>query len=607
MKTGKVFYEKLSRGKMHGEDAYPYAEDNLIAVADGLGGRGPEKYKDNDGNIFTSAYIGANTVINAIGSMMKDEINATTIKDAITQGLNEAIHHFNKMSIGVSSSLFKIFPTTLALAYLDNDTLRTFWCGDSRVYVLSSSKGLIQVSKDDLADEELDPYKNINESGQMSQYISLSSDYVINESIYEMENENAAVFVASDGMFDYFESPMNFEFFLLNKLQESDSFDEFICSVQNGIVEITGDDVSAGFIFYGSEIYEDWKNSTKDRLFMLRKAFETIEKNREMIEGINALITKKQSEKKEIIKEIMSEKAPDIAMKIVQEKMTDGEKEKVNIYLSQEMKEKVNSLLSKKNELVRDKAELEELFLKKIAEDYLQRNQKKIARWTDEYKYKTLVNEKLSIHNSFSELIDELTKTENVIKTRSKIILQKLENDDFIENQIVDDIKILFEDYMELISQGAVSGKIAKKMEKYEKSMAKLCNGVVVKNKTIFLSYLYDDVSIPFGISEYTQSSIEKMNETMMGIEELSTAISEVEEELTLFLTEIDEYEKVRIFAKDFELSLLDNLFDSINTNLEKKERYENDITCLLDSMWNKYRINYEYYHKDNCIYDNSY
>lgn len=599
MKTGYIFYEKLSRGKMHGEDAFPYVDDNLVAVADGLGGRGPEKYKDKDENIFTSAYIGANTVINAISSMKKNKINSITIKDAITQGLNEAIQQFNKMYIGVSSSLFKIFPTTLALASLDNNTLRAFWCGDSRVYVLSSSKGLIQVSKDDLADEELDPYKNINESGQMSQYISLSSDFVINESMYEMENENAIVFVASDGMFDYFESPMNFELFLLNKLQKSDDFDEFICAVQNDIVEITGDDVSAAFIFCGSEIYEDWKNSTKERLFMIGKEFEAIENNREMLEGINKIIKNKQSEKEEIIKKIMDVKAPDIAMKIVQEKMTDDERKIVNSYLSQEMREEINDLLSKMHKIISDKAKLEKLCLEKIAVDYLQRKKKKIVRRSDEHKYKALINEKMSIHNSFNGLIDELIRIENIIKIKSEMNLRKLENDDFVENQIIEDIKILFENYMELISQGGVEGKIAKRKGKCEKSMAKLLNSVINRNKTIFLGYLFDVVSIPFDISEDTLSCIDEMNKVNLEIEELSKAISETEEKLTLFFSKIDEYDKVRNFAKDFEVSLLDNLSDSINMEFKKKERYENDIISLLNSMWDKYRLTYEYYHKD--------
>ena len=145
------------------KNVYQYVKDNIVAVADGLGGRGPEQYRDIvTGKIYTSAYIGANTVLESIQSIPAEELNAETLRTAIQNGLNTAKSKYEKVHTGISSSMFKTFPTTLALGYIDNmDLLHAYWCGDSRVYVWESERGLLQISKDDLEDEALNPFTNI--------------------------------------------------------------------------------------------------------------------------------------------------------------------------------------------------------------------------------------------------------------------------------------------------------------------------------------------------------------------------------------------------------------------------------------------------------------
>lgn len=605
MMTGYIYNEKLSHRKIHGEDAYPYVNDNIVAIADGLGGRGPEEYKDKDGNIYTSAYIGANSVIKAIGSMSGDELDTNSIKSAILYELDEADKQYDKIPMGVTSSLFKKFPTTLALGYVNDNILKAFWCGDSRVYALSSEKGLIQISKDDLA-EDLDPFKNIIESGQMSQYISLSSDFVINESIYEIGNANTIVFVASDGVFDSFESPMHFELFLLSKLQEADEFEVFISSIQNEIIKISGDDVSAGFIFCGTEVYEDWKESTRNRFEMVKEELEVIEvKNRLIVES-ERIIEENKCEIKKKCNEIMVKKAPEIAEKIVCENMTAEEREISNNFLG-ELKDKLGCLQKRKHTLVNLEKEFEKAFLDKIVIDYLNREQKKIGRWTNEFKFKELNNEKLYIHNKFRELINGLIETEHLIEEKNEELIEEFEKDKFIDNRIIKEIKIFLDDYIELISKGSISGRIARRKEKCDKAIATLCNSVIEENRTIFMSYIYDNMSIPFAISNNTQNCIDKFKITISELEEVDKKLFEIEEELSVSLSKINDYEKIKYFLKNEESEQIIKLIENINRNLERTKKYENDIITILDSMWSRYRINYEYYYKNNCIDDNLY
>ncbi|MGN0630619.1 MAG: hypothetical protein ACI4JN_04755, partial [Ruminococcus sp.] len=70
---------------------------------------------------------------------------------------------------------------------------------------------------------------------------------------------------ATDGCYDYFNSPMVFEFFVVTMLYSSKSFSEAEEKLKDVLREKSGDDCSLTAAFYGFEDYGDIKSFLKSR------------------------------------------------------------------------------------------------------------------------------------------------------------------------------------------------------------------------------------------------------------------------------------------------------------------------------------------------------
>lgn len=599
MITGCVFSEKFSRGKVHGEDAYPYAVNDIVAVADGLGGRGPEQYKEVEtGEIYTSAYIGANTVIESVKTIPREEINKESIKDAIIKGFNHAKEKYEKLHMGVSSSMFKIFPTTLAIGCIDDNLVHAFWCGDSRVYALDSKKGLIQITKDDLADEELNPFTNISEGGQMSQYVTLSSDFVINESTYHLGHDNTMVFAASDGAFDYFQSPMHFELFLLDTLRLSTSFDEFIFKVQSSLAEISGDDVSIGLVFVGSDSYASWKISTKERLNELKKDITPVEERTLMLSENSKVLEEIHREISESYRNIISMKVPGILEKLLEKQLTEEQIMKLRGGLSEGLLHKVDNYIT---EIQKNKVMLKELeaaLLLEITKDYLNRESLCTRIWSNEYKYRALLKERCAVKENFGALADQLTEMGRVLESKSNFLASDLLREELISNEYIADMKNIFNEYMVVVHQGAALGKLAKRKERCDKAIIKLCQSVSEKNKIIYKQFLYSNGVLPFAISDRTQKLVEVFRLKILERKELKGNTLCLEREVSDCLSSRCSYEILSSLCDSSELSKYTELMEKEDAYTQQNATYEKEIQSLLEDMWDKYRESYEYYEK---------
>lgn len=597
MKTGFVFSEKLSRGKVHGEDAHPYVMNNIVAVADGLGGRGPEQYRDIEtGEIYTSAYIGANTVIEAVQTIPHNELSSDSIKNAIMKGFNYARKKYKKVCMGVSSSMFKIFPTTLALGYIDNNWLHAFWCGDSRVYVLDCKKGLIQISKDDLADEKLDPFTNIVESGQMSQYVSLSSDFVINESIYQLSHENTIVFAASDGAFDYFQSPMHLEMFLLKTLQASTSFEEFIINMQSGLVEISGDDISVGLVFEGSDSYVNWKASTKERFEILGKDLDVVEERKRLLDENSKVLDEIHEEISRLYGSIISMEIPGIVKKILKKQLTEEQETKLRCVLPGTLTQKVDNHISEIQKIKVLHKELENTLMLEIANDYLKREQANIRIWTNEHKYRELLSERSRLKGKFAEIAEKLTEIGKVLTSKSHIITGELIQEKPISEEFIDDMKNIFNEFLAVVYQGAVFGKLARRKEKCENAITKLRIIVAENNKIMYRDFLYSNETLPFGVSDKTRELVEVFRQKLSESSKLNESAMRLERELSDCLLSMSSYETISVLCDGVDFSRINELKEKEVTYLQQNSTYEKEVQSLLESIWDNYRKSYEYY-----------
>ena len=217
------------------EDAPPVATLHYSIVCDGLGGSGYTKhdvFEDGSDKPIkrTSAYLGSRIVADCvknffqahIGEFISSGLSTGTVEPLISAMKTEIS---NAISAGMDaynieptrSRTAKIFPTTLASAiycpYNGGLKILAIWAGDSRVYILSPSKGLQLLSVDD-ADNAAD---SMNSSSAMNNCISAGNPFRLNFALYEM-TEPGIVFCCTDGCFDYFPSPLNLEWLLMNTI-----------------------------------------------------------------------------------------------------------------------------------------------------------------------------------------------------------------------------------------------------------------------------------------------------------------------------------------------------------------------------------------------------
>lgn len=263
----------------HGEDA-AYVCDNFAVVCDGLGGSGntPLIY---GGSKYTEAHIASTLCCAAVKDFFNDFVadeyseflndnrdpnERREFLEEMVYALREHIEEYmtNKcIENDVDMDSIKALPTTLALAvYCETEEgmeVTAIWAGDSRVYTLSPTGGLQQLSRDDTVAEEFDANEQIG-TCQMTGCVTLTSPFELNFLHYQFEKtDNRFIFCCSDGCYDGLKSIMLLEYILLSQimgLDDDEAPENFIENVKKAYVlgEVYGegliDDTSlAGAIF----------------------------------------------------------------------------------------------------------------------------------------------------------------------------------------------------------------------------------------------------------------------------------------------------------------------------------------------------------------------
>ena len=127
------------------------------------------------------------------------------------------------------SPIIRILPTTLSvIAYQqesDNIDIYSYWCGDSRNYLLTKD-GLMQISADDLKSKQ-DPLENLRNDDALSNCICQDKEFIINKLHIENQQIPIILLSATDGCFGYLPSPMHFENLLLETLMQSNGMEQW--------------------------------------------------------------------------------------------------------------------------------------------------------------------------------------------------------------------------------------------------------------------------------------------------------------------------------------------------------------------------------------------
>lgn len=250
--------------KEHGEDSEPllFIDDNLKAVGvfDGMGGAGATLCKSDYG-LRTKAYVASRITKESVENLLKmGQVSSESMAQKIQLRLEQEKVKYPSEKSGLRSKLVKDYPTTLAVATIvksqNKFVVTSYWAGDSRNYLWTPT-GFYQMSKDDLV-SEFDPLENLKNDDMLSNCVCAGQDFVINK-LEKHINGPFVLFSATDGCFNYFLTPMHFEYVMKDSLRASSDMDTWREILEKKLQGVTADDMSMALIAIGFKDFAEMK------------------------------------------------------------------------------------------------------------------------------------------------------------------------------------------------------------------------------------------------------------------------------------------------------------------------------------------------------------
>ena len=238
----------------------------VIGVFDGLGGRSAGFDGLKGGQIASKeASQISQKILSQWNGRLTEEI-AHQIQSTICQHLKLQADAKMPKSRLSGTLTGKRLCTTIALASIGETEegiygINLAWMGDSRIYFLSPSQGLQQLTVDDL-EVRKDAFEMIREDPPMSQY--LTADIPSNWRIHynsETIEERGCVLACTDGCFQYLSTPWDFEKLLIETLINATSPAEWETLLVERYNQIKQDDVSLMLLPLGFTSFEHIKES----------------------------------------------------------------------------------------------------------------------------------------------------------------------------------------------------------------------------------------------------------------------------------------------------------------------------------------------------------
>jgi hypothetical protein len=299
--TGKAFSFSFVEDKIaeKGEDAPPILFQSktvgCLAVFDGMGGAGSQKYSDTDNGDGeekdrTAAFIAANRAREETLQFCMSRADSLRPDKDTVNGLRLALREaFDNLSLRskptpVKSKLAKNFPTTATIAIYESFEkhidIAVAWAGDSRAYILEG-RGLQALTIDDVDRDKRSPDDDLMQDGVMTNCLHADQGWHLNELYFHTVIRPVVLFTATDGCFGFSRTPIHFEKILLKALSESESESEWKQKIIESLGQITGDDMSLSLVALGFESFDECKSSFQRRLIAINgdlKELEAIER-----------------------------------------------------------------------------------------------------------------------------------------------------------------------------------------------------------------------------------------------------------------------------------------------------------------------------------------
>jgi len=165
-------------------------------------------------------------------------------------------------------SLGKAFPTTASIITgktnnkkISQLKISCFWAGDSRCYMLDF-EGLHQLTTDDLDGQ--DAMSNLTNDGVMTNVINATAPFEIH--FKELTVGHPCILLtATDGCFGYLNSPMEFEYLLIDTLLNAKSIIEWRIMLNDRMNQVSGDDYTLCVAACGFKDFDNLKSTFVDR------------------------------------------------------------------------------------------------------------------------------------------------------------------------------------------------------------------------------------------------------------------------------------------------------------------------------------------------------
>jgi serine/threonine protein phosphatase PrpC len=282
-----------SKGESPCEDAPPVflleeiGEESTFAAAvfDGMGGSGArlvDPLLSGARVAHTQAYLGARlarrTVERSLTSTGALSLDVNRLESDLTYEFARvgAALQGGANSDLLRGSMMRTLPTTFAGVVGTRITrseweLTALWAGDSRVYLLSPSIGLQQVTRDHLSED--DPFIQSRSDHRVQRCLSASSSAEL-ETVEFATSEPSMVIVATDGLFHYLPTPGSLEYRLLDAMSNVTG----LTSQRIGPAarSMAADDVSLAIVFLGFENTHQASNAFRRRRRMLEETYRPL-------------------------------------------------------------------------------------------------------------------------------------------------------------------------------------------------------------------------------------------------------------------------------------------------------------------------------------------
>lgn len=249
----------------------------LIGVFDGCGGLGARQYEHFEKH--TGAYVASRLVSGAAYDWFqkrKDSVQFDHPVEELKDRFAKALHmgeHAGGNALKIRGSMVRNFPSTAAMALAEQKegsfVVNAIWAGDSRVYLLDQD-GLSPLSKDDT--DGGDAFEDLRNDPVQTNVLSSDRNFVLHCRETALQRP-VVVIAATDGYFGYWNTPMDFEWFILDTLYRSDSVYAWKHKLKTEILEVAGDDATMALMLLHFGTFQKVKSTFQARYKKMKEEY----------------------------------------------------------------------------------------------------------------------------------------------------------------------------------------------------------------------------------------------------------------------------------------------------------------------------------------------